>query len=71
MKSEEQKTALENHLSCIGNNKLKIHQHISTDKRKTTAKFFIQNGSHTLSPALKYEELNLFILGMTRAKQLI
>lgn len=71
MKTAEQKTALENHLLCIDNKNLKLYQHIPADKRKTTPKFFIQNGKSTISPALKYEELNLFILGMSRAKQLL
>jgi hypothetical protein len=68
--AEQQKEALENHLRCIDNKKLKIYQHISMDKRRTTPKFFIQNGTHTISPALKYEDMNLFLLGMSRAKQL-
>jgi len=71
MSATDQKQALENHLSCVGNKELKLYQYIAYDKRKTTPKFFIQHGKHTISPTLKYSDMNYFILGMSRAKQLL
>ncbi len=71
MKTQDQKQALENALNYGEFKKVKVYQHISQDKRKTKAKFFLQIGTHTISPALEYKELNFFILGMSRAKQLL
>lgn len=70
MRTQEQLTALENHIKVLDNKKLKVYKKEVYDKRQTIPKFFIQNGNHTISPALTYEELNLFILGMSRAKQI-
>jgi hypothetical protein len=70
-KTEAQKEALENHLSCVNNRNLKLYQYIANDKRKTTPKFFIQNGKSTISPALNYNDMNHFILGMSRANQIL
>ena len=69
-KTEAQKEALENHLRCIDNKNLKLYQYIANDQRKTIPKFYIQNGNHTISPALNYNDMNHFILGMSRSKQL-
>lgn len=69
--AEQQKEALENHLRAVNVKSLKIHQKQVCDKRKTVHKFFIQNGKHTISPALNYNDMNHFLLGMTRAKQLL
>lgn len=66
-----EKQSLENALEYLGFKNVKVYQYIPNDKRKTKAKFYLQVGKHTISPALEYNELNLFILGMSRAKQLI
>ena len=71
MNATEQKQALENALDYSGFKNVKVYRHIPQDKRRTKSKFFMQVGEHTISPALHYNEMNLFILGMSRAKQLL
>lgn len=71
MKAQDQMQALQNALSYNEFKTVKVYQHTPQDKRRTRTKFFLQTGKHTISPALEYNELNLFILGMSRAKQLI
>jgi hypothetical protein len=71
MNTEQKMEALQNGLNYFNIGNLKVYKHIPNDKRKTKSKFFIQKGTHTISPALEYNELTHFILGMSRAKQLI
>lgn len=68
---ENQKEALQNALLSLNVKGICLFEHISQDKRKQVPKFFLQIGKNTISPALNYNDLNLFILGMSRAKQLI
>jgi hypothetical protein len=70
MNNQNEIQALENHLKAANNSKLKLHQYIVEDKRKTVNKYYIQLGKATISPALNYNDMNHFIFGMTRAKQI-
>jgi predicted site-specific integrase-resolvase len=70
MEANDQKQALQNAVNYNEFKSVKVYEHISQDKRKTKTKFFLQVGKNTISPALYYNEMNLFILGMSRAKQL-
>jgi hypothetical protein len=70
MLQDQEFTALENHLRAVDNNKITLNKYISQDKRKKQS-YFLQLGKATISPALKYNEMNHFILGMSRAKQII
>lgn len=52
--------ALQNFADQFG---YKVHQKHYDDKRRTTSKYFIQDGSKTISPVLDYEQLNCFMIG--------
>jgi hypothetical protein len=62
--------ALQNAANCLKLG-ITIRQYIFNDKRKTTPHFFAQLGQSTISPTLPYNELNHFLSGMIRAKELL
>lgn len=41
------------------------------DKRKTYKKYFLVNDGVTISPVLDYDQLNHFLLGMHRMKEIL
>ena len=51
---------------------LQIHEKYFEDKRKTTKKYFLHNHitGETISPVLDYENINHFILGVSKAKKM-
>ena len=59
--------ALQNAANCL-NLSATVRQKYFDDKRKKTAKYYLQIGKETVSPALDYEQLNYFILGMIKCK---
>lgn len=47
----------------------KVHVKKQDDKRKTKPVFFCNVGNETVSPNLKFDEMNAFLLGYIRAHQ--
>lgn len=62
--TQKQIEALQNMAHGTG---LTIHQKFPDDKRKTIGVYFAQSGTKTVSPALKFNELNMFLLGYRKA----
>ena len=65
----EEIQALQNAADSVKLPGLQVHAKIFEDKRKSK-KYFLQYGSRTLSPVLDYSNMNRFILGIIRAKEL-
>ena len=65
----EEIQALQNAADSVQLSGLQVHAKIFEDKRKSK-KYFLQYGSRTLSPVLDYSNMNSFILGIIRAKEL-
>ena len=70
MKTQTQLEALNNSLSYFGLKNIILHEKQDSDKRKKISKFFLQQGAKTISPALDYNEMNHFILGMGTMQKL-
>jgi len=49
---------------------LKVLEYVQTDKRKRQRYFLIDSEKNTISPALEYEKLNAFLLGMDKSSKL-
>ena len=64
METTTQLEALNNALNYFGLKNINLHEKQYSDKRKKVSKFFLQQGSKTISPVLTYNEMNYFILGM-------
>jgi len=62
--------ALQNSANFSNTSGLMIHQQPTDDKRKTTKRYFLQLGTATISPVLDYEQMNCFLLGFNKCKQL-
>ena len=62
--------ALQNAADSVKLPGLQVHAKIFEDKRKSN-KYFLQYGNNTISPVLDYSNMNHFILGIIRAKDLI
>ena len=70
MKTISQLEALNNALQYFGFKNVILHEKQYSDKRKKVSKFFLQQGSGTISPVLDYNEMNHFILGMGTMQKL-
>ena len=70
MKTNTQLEALNNALQYFGFKNVILHEKQYSDKRKKVSKFFLQQGAETISPALDYNEMNHFILGMSAMQRL-
>lgn len=70
MNAQQQIEALENALNYFGFKNIILHEKQYSDKRKKVSKFFLQQGSETISPVLDYNEMNHFILGMGTMQRL-
>ena len=70
MKTISQLEALNNALQYFGFKNVILHEKQYSDKRKKVSKFFLQQGSETISPVLDYNEMNHFILGMGTMQKL-
>lgn len=62
--------ALKNAVNYLKLDGLAIIEHQTQDKRKTNKKYFLSLNGTTHSPVLGYEQMNHFILGMIKMKQL-
>lgn len=60
-------TALQNAADNIG---ATVHEKYQEDKRKTLKKYFLTTDGTSISPVLDYEQLNCFILGCIKWKEL-
>ena len=65
----EEIQALQNAADSVKLPGLQVHEKTFEDKRKSK-KYFLQYGKNTLSPVLDYSNMNSFILGINRAKEL-
>ena len=65
METTAQLKALNNALNYFGFKNINLHEKQYNDKRKKVSKFFLQQGTKTISPVLNYNEMNCFILGMS------
>ena len=65
---EQEKQALQNALNHF---KIKFDLHVKTfeDKRKAN-KFFLQDGTKSISPVLDYDQMNHFIHGISEGMKL-
>ena len=63
---DQQKESLQNFANKFN---FEVHTYIFEDKRKSTL-FFLHNGNNTISPKLDYDNMNSFLLGYSRAKNL-
>ena len=70
METTTELEALNNSLSYFGFKNIILHKKQYSDKRKKVSKFFLQQGSETISPVLDYNDMNHFILGMGTMKRL-
>ena len=70
METITQLEALNNALNYFGLKNVILHEKQYSDKRKKVSKFFLQQGSETISPVLDYNEMNHFILGMSTMQKL-
>ena len=70
METSTQLDALNNSLSYFGFKNINLYEKQYSDKRKKVSKFFLQQGSKTISPVLNYNEMNNFILGMEAMQNL-
>jgi len=62
---EQQRQGLQNFADRFG---FTIGLFHSFDKRKNTL-FFVQDGEHTISPNMEYDNTNHFLLGYLRATE--
>ena len=70
MTTDDQFNALQNAIRHYNLNVL-LNFYYHVDKRKTVSKFYLTVKSNSISPVLNYNEMNCFIMGMGRAKQLL
>ena len=70
METTAQLNALNNALNYFGLKNIILHEKQYSDKRKKVSKFFLQQVATTISPALNYNEMNHFILGMSTMQNL-
>ena len=70
MNAQQQREALENALNSFGLTNLTLYLKISVDKREKKPKFYLNNGFHTISPVLDYENMNCFIMGIAASKRI-
>jgi hypothetical protein len=50
---------------------LVIYEKHTQDKRKKVKMYFANMGNETVSPTLPYSELNMFLLGWSKSKNLL
>jgi hypothetical protein len=62
--------ALQNAVNSCKVENMEIREKFFDDKRKSTKKYFITINRACISPVLDYEQMNHFILGFIKAKQL-
>lgn len=63
-------SALENAVRSVGINGLAVHEKYQEDKRKTAKMYFLTYNGTSISPVLDYENMNHFILGLSRGLKL-
>jgi hypothetical protein len=63
--------ALHNAANSVGLIGLKVHEKFNEDKRRSIKKYFLTHCGMTISPVLNYDNMNHFILGFSKAKDLL
>lgn len=72
MKNTEQQARQLQYLQNAANDLgLTIRQKYQEDDRRTVGKYFAEHDGISISPVLNYEQLNHFLLGWRRHKELI
>jgi len=62
--------ALQNAVRYQNTTGLAVLEWFEQDKRKSVKMYYLQLGKETISPKLDYENMNYFLLGMSRGKRL-
>lgn len=62
--------ALKNAVESANTIGLSVNEWLTNDKRKTAKRYFLQLGPTSISPVLDYEQMNCFLLGFIKAKNL-
>lgn len=70
MKQTTEIQALQNSADYLNIGALKVIEWYSNDKRKTNKKYYLTLEGTTISPVLDYEQMNHFLLGMHRMKEI-
>lgn len=69
IKTQSEFEALNNAVSSLSMS-ITLHTYTPQDKRKNVL-FYLSHQGASISPKLDYDQMNHFILGMSRAKQII
>ena len=70
METNTQLEALNNAVVSMNLEGLEVLQYIQHDNRKKIGKFFLRLNGTSISPILNYNEMNHFILGMSKMQKL-
>ena len=70
METTTQLEALNNAVVSMNLEGLEVLQYIQHDNRKKIGKFFLRLNGTSISPILNYNEMNHFILGMSKMQKL-
>ena len=70
METYTQLEALNNAVVSMNLEGLEVLQYIQHDNRKKIGKFFLRLNGTSISPILNYNEMNHFILGMSKMQKL-
>ena len=70
METITQLEALNNAVVSMNLEGLEVLQYIQHDNRKKIGKFFLRLNGTSISPILNYNEMNHFILGMSKMQKL-
>lgn len=68
-KSQNELESLNNAVVNMNLEGLEVLQYIQHDDRKKIGKFFLRLNGTSISPILNYDNMNHFILGMTKMKK--
>lgn len=71
METTEELQALKNSAANLNIAVLTVRKWFSADKRKTNGKYFLTHCGNTISPVLNYDQMNHFLLGMHRMKEIL
>lgn len=71
MKNQTELQSLQNAVNSSKIEGLNVYEKYTQDKRKTVKMFFLQMGTCSIGPVLDYSNMNHFILGFSKANDLI
>ena len=70
MNTQQEFEALQNGAEYLKIEGLTVIVKLTNDNRKTNGKYFLNHSGITVSPVLNYDQMNHFLLGMSRMKQI-